>query len=62
MQILGGYTRCIMVYVKMVNGKLQKWSFILSFFLFFFEDVPLRTFHVLGNPNPNPVLNLRLLV
>ena len=60
MQIFGGYTRCIMVYVQTVNGKLQKWSFFLSFF--FFEDVSLRTLHMLGNPNPNPVLNLHLLV
>ena len=36
---------------------------IICFFcFFFFEDVPLRTLHMLGNPKPNPLLNLRLLV
>ena len=53
-----GYTKCIMVYVKMVNSKLQK----RSLFHLFFEGITLRILQMFANPNPNPLLNLRLLV
>ena len=48
-----------MVYLQMVNSNLEKQSL---FRFFFFEGVTLRILQMFGNPNPNPLLNLRLLV
>ena len=48
-----------MVYLQMVNSKLQKRSL---FRCFFFEGVTLLILQMFGNPKPNPLLNLRLLV
>ena len=47
------------------NGEWQAPEVVIICFVlfcFFFQDVPLRTLHMLGNPNPNPLLNFRLLV
>ena len=47
-----------MVHLQMVNSNLEK----QSLFRFFFEGVTLRILQMFANPNPNPLLNLRLLV
>ena len=44
------------------NGEWQAPEVVIILFFLFFEDVPLRTLHMLGNPNSNPLLNPRLLV